>query len=103
GIQILYREITSIKLPFPFATNCLDYSTLNYNSQDECIEKCISSKQNDSYSESMLVIDGSRKNIVPGYPSKILLNQCTKICSKPDCKTIQVEGHKLTKSKTPGI
>src|SRR5687767_14837951 len=100
----MYRiEITSIKLPYPFATNCLDYSALNYNSQDECIEKCILSKQSDSYSESMLVIAGSKKEIIPGYPSKVLLDQCTKMCSKPDCKSTEIEDITLKESKTPGI
>lgn len=40
-IQISYNSFTSIRLPFPYKTNCLDYRTINFESKKHCFEDCL--------------------------------------------------------------
>src|SRR5205807_1850440 len=90
--ELVFNRVTTINLPSPFTTNCINYTNNGYESRQECIDLCrakiinkkcniwpqfLSAKSNVGLKQSKLCINTYKLFSTP--------KQCFKRCSHLDC------------------
>ena len=78
---------TESLLPAPYETDCVDYDEFGYESQFDCIEKCVIKHQNQIKKSDMLTVTSNMVNAsIGGQIMPRVLASCRMKCSKQDCR-----------------
>ena len=92
--SVLINQIERLFQPYPYATDCFEYSTIRLESRYHCINDCLLKIQTrlGNISETLLIT----KESYPKVNFTVHINEtdmiyCTNICKRKDCHLIDVE------------
>lgn len=109
-VTLSYSYFQSIRLPYPYSTNCIDYSRLGYESSSHCFEDCLFKRSAkvlkkipfsvlvDKATDMQLISEEDNFNATLFNILKQLETECGKSCSQKTCITEEYIPRVLTAS-----
>lgn len=107
NFKVRFSKYTSILLPAPYDTDCMDYAVTEYDSVDDCIESCAVNQSLSVIGQFPRFLSAAFRNSwdVPFDPilnisrDAYLQSHCNNQCPKPDCVRSKYSVYPLRQEK----